>query len=106
MITFRIILCSPIPVIEEANWLTLKEDLADLSINTGEGYDAVICLGNSFAHLPDFNRDGKVHSLALQNFESLVKPGGILLIDHRNYDAILKHGSAPPKNIYYNVSHV
>lgn len=38
------------PVIEEANWLTLPEDVS----KPGDGFDAVICLGNSFAHLPDF----------------------------------------------------
>lgn len=37
-------------VIEEANWLTLPEDVQ----KPGDGFDAVICLGNSFAHLPDF----------------------------------------------------
>lgn len=37
-------------VIEEANWLTLAEDVQ----KPGDGFDAVICLGNSFAHLPDF----------------------------------------------------
>lgn len=37
-------------VIEEANWLTLAEDVQ----KPGQGFDAVICLGNSFAHLPDF----------------------------------------------------
>lgn len=37
-------------VIEEANWLTLSEDIQ----KPGTGFDAVICLGNSFAHLPDF----------------------------------------------------
>lgn len=37
-------------VIDEANWLTLSEDIQ----KPGEGFDAVICLGNSFAHLPDF----------------------------------------------------
>lgn len=36
--------------IEEANWLTLTEDVQ----KPGDGFDAVICLGNSFAHLPDF----------------------------------------------------
>merc|ERR1711928_150664 len=30
--------------------------------------------------------------------------GGILIIDHRNYDYILKHGKSPNKNIYYNSS--
>nr|XP_054589333.1 LOW QUALITY PROTEIN: glycine N-methyltransferase-like [Nothobranchius furzeri] len=37
-------------VIEEANWLTLPEDAQ----KPGGGFDAVICLGHSFAHLPDF----------------------------------------------------
>uniref|UniRef100_A0A8C7XFY6 Glycine N-methyltransferase n=1 Tax=Oryzias sinensis TaxID=183150 RepID=A0A8C7XFY6_9TELE len=37
-------------VIEEANWLTLQADIH----KPADGYDAVICLGNSFAHLPDF----------------------------------------------------
>ncbi|KAL0969890.1 hypothetical protein UPYG_G00234040 [Umbra pygmaea] len=37
-------------VIEEANWLTLTEDVQ----KPNDGFDAVICLGNSFAHLPDF----------------------------------------------------
>lgn len=37
-------------VIEEANWLTLERDVK----KPGDGFDAVICLGNSFAHLPDF----------------------------------------------------
>lgn len=39
-----------VTVIEEANWLTLASDISHL---IGEGFDAVICLGNSFAHMPD-----------------------------------------------------
>lgn len=42
-------------VIEEANWLTLEKDLE----KPGDGFDAVICLGNSFAHLPDFKGGGR-----------------------------------------------
>ncbi|XP_061842901.1 glycine N-methyltransferase [Nerophis lumbriciformis] len=84
--------------IEEANWLTLPEDIQ----KPGKGFDAVICLGNSFAHLPDFKGDQSDHKLALQNIASMVKPGGILIIDHRNYDYILETGRAPQgKNIYY-----
>jgi len=44
-------------VIEEANWLTLPDDIEDL---IGEGFDALICMGNSFAHLPDFGGEQKV----------------------------------------------
>ncbi|XP_076061131.1 glycine N-methyltransferase isoform X2 [Oratosquilla oratoria] len=88
-------------VIEEANWLTLMDDIE------GAGkYDAVVCLGNSFAHLPDVSGDQSEHRLALRNFAGMVKPGGILLIDHRNYDYIVDKGCAPSHNIYYNSSHV
>ncbi|MBN3299077.1 glycine N-methyltransferase [Amia ocellicauda] len=84
--------------IEEANWLTLPDDVQ----KPGDGFDAVICLGNSFAHLPDFKGDQSDIKLALTNIASMVKPGGILIIDHRNYDYILKTGKAPQgKNIYY-----
>lgn len=41
---------------------------------------------------------------ALKNFERCVKPGGLLLIDHRNYDYIVSTGQTPAKCIYYNVS--
>ncbi|KAJ3608595.1 hypothetical protein NHX12_023127 [Muraenolepis orangiensis] len=85
-------------VIEESNWLTLPEDIQ----KPGSGFDAVICLGNSFAHLPDFKGDQSDQKLALQNIAAMVKPGGILIIDHRNYDYILETGRAPQgKNIYY-----
>jgi len=42
--------------------------------------------------------------LALENFERCVRPGGLLLIDHRNFDAIVDTGETPSKGIYYNVS--
>uniref|UniRef100_K7F321 Glycine N-methyltransferase n=1 Tax=Pelodiscus sinensis TaxID=13735 RepID=K7F321_PELSI len=79
-------------VIEEANWLTLDKDLA----KPADGFDAVICLGNSFAHLPDFKGDQSDHKLALKNIASMVRPGGLMVIDHRNYDYILATGCAPP----------
>jgi len=88
--------------IEEANWLTLPEDVP------GEGqFDAVICMGNSFAHLPlmDEMKESS-HLMALRNFSNMLKPGGVLVIDHRNYDHILNEGHAPSKNIYYNSDHI
>jgi len=90
-------------VIEEANWLTLPEDIEDL---VGEGFDAVINMGNSFAHLPDFQGAQQDHQRAIDNFHRVIKPGGILIIDHRNYDFILDHGYASQKNIYYNSKHI
>ncbi|XP_044773625.1 glycine N-methyltransferase isoform X1 [Neomonachus schauinslandi] len=75
-------------VIEEANWMTLDKDVPQ---PPGGGFDAVICLGNSFAHLPDCKGE-----------TGMVRSGGLLVIDHRNYDHILSTGCAPPgKNIYY-----
>ena len=48
--------------------------------------------------------DQSDQKLALHNIASMVKPGGILIIDHRNYDYILETGKAPQgKNIYYQV---
>uniref|UniRef100_UPI00358F977E glycine N-methyltransferase n=1 Tax=Myxine glutinosa TaxID=7769 RepID=UPI00358F977E len=85
-------------VIEEANWLTLQHDIEKF----GDGFDAVICLGNSFAHLPDFKGDQMSHNLALKNIVGMVRPGGVVIIDHRNYDFILATGHCPQgKNIYY-----
>lgn len=45
------------------------------------------------------------HRQALANFERCVKPGGLLLIDHRNYDYIMRTGQTPSKCIYYNSEH-
>lgn len=93
-------------VIEEANWLTLADDLENLEYRPTAGYDAVLCLGNSFAHLPDFEGNQANQKVALENFRDMVKPGGILVIDHRNYDEITRTGAVPSKNIYYNSDHV
>ena len=68
-----------------------------------DGFDALVCMGNSFAHLPDSHGDQRDHVLAIDNFYKMIKPGGILIIDHRNYDYILDNGKAPKNNIYYNV---
>lgn len=96
-------------IIEEANWVTLVDDVAQFSdrLPTSDGrFDAVICLGNSFAHLPDFDGSlGKIRR-ALSNFMELVRPGGILVIDHRNYDEIIRSGTVPANNVYYNSTQI
>lgn len=88
-------------VIEEANWLTVYDDIEHI---VGDGFDAVMCLGNSFAHMLDSFGDQREQKQAIRHFEKCVKPGGLLLIDHRNYDSIMKTGSTPAKSLYYNVS--
>ena len=52
-------------VIEEANWLTLEKDIES---HIEEGFDAIVCMGNSFAHLPDFHGDQREQQLAIDNF--------------------------------------
>jgi len=89
-------------VIEEANWLTLSDDIQH--ILTEGHFDAVICLGNSFAHMLDTFGDQREQKQAINHFKKCLKPGGLLLIDHRNYDAIIETGQAPSKCIYYNSS--
>lgn len=89
-------------MIEEANWETLHRDVNSFLPDTS--FDAVICLGNSFAHLLDEFEDQRVQRRALENFAKCLKPGGLLFIDHRNYDAIIDSGATPGHSIYYNVS--
>jgi len=86
-------------IIEEADWLTLLEDIEPL---IGEGFDAVLCLGNSFAHILDPRGNQHEQKRAMCNFEKCMKPGGILLIDHRNYDNILETGGVPAQDGYFD----
>ncbi|XP_028039538.1 glycine N-methyltransferase-like [Bombyx mandarina] len=87
-------------VIEEANWETLPQDIETFLPDTQ--FDAVICLGNSFAHLLDEYGDQRMQKLCLSNFAKCLKPGGLLFIDHRNYDAMINTGATPGHSIYYN----
>ena len=87
--------------IEKANWLTLSQDLRRIDGMPKAGFDVVLCLGNSFAMLPDFEGTKHNQKLTLFNLFAMVKPGGILVLDHRNYDVILDTGSAPVQNVYY-----
>jgi len=88
--------------IEEGNWMTLTKDVK----TPGAGYDAIICMGNSFPHLIDDHGDLRDQRTCIRNFYDMLKPGGTLVIDHRNYDYILKHGHSPSNNIYYNSQHI
>ena len=52
----------------------------------GDGFDAVLCLGNSLPHLlTPFELDN-----ALTDFATCLRPGGLLLIQNRNFDKILE----------------
>ncbi|MCO6412420.1 MAG: class I SAM-dependent methyltransferase [Thiogranum sp.] len=73
-----------------ADWRWLNRDVHDL-------YDAVICLGNSFTHLHD-ERDRRK---ALAEYYATLRHDGILILDQRNYDALLDKQIEPSHNYYY-----
>ncbi|XP_041466679.1 glycine N-methyltransferase-like isoform X2 [Lytechinus variegatus] len=82
--------------IKRANWLTLTEDLTDT-----EPFDAVLCLGSSILHLVDSTPELVLLRKCLVNFKKILKPGGLLMIDHRNLDAMLDRGLVVNKRIYH-----
>jgi SAM-dependent methyltransferase len=49
-------------------------------------FDAVTCIGNSLPHL----RDDRSLRDCLSDFAVLLKPGGLLVIQNRNYDRLLR----------------
>jgi SAM-dependent methyltransferase len=51
----------------------------------GTNFDAILCLGNSLPHLLD---RGELAS-ALVDLAACLRPGGLLLIQNRNFDAVL-----------------
>jgi glycine/sarcosine N-methyltransferase len=48
-------------------------------------FDAVTCLGNSLPHLPD----DAVLGAALADMARMLRPGGVLVVQDRNYDRVL-----------------
>jgi glycine/sarcosine N-methyltransferase len=60
-------------------------------------FDAIICLGNSFTHL--FSERDRRRALA--EFYAALRHDGVLILDHRNYDAILDVGFASKHTYYY-----
>ncbi len=61
------------------DWRTIPKELS-------ERFDAVVCLGNSLTYLLDH----KDQQCALENFCHLLHGDGPLIIDHRNYDYMLR----------------
>lgn len=64
------------------DWLSLDKLLGT------EQFDAVVCLGNSFTHLFD-HEDRRT---ALRAIFNVLRPGGMLIMDQRNYDSMLDQG--------------
>lgn len=74
----------------QADWRFLNRDLQGK-------FDAIICLGNSFTHL--FNERDRRRALA--EFYAALKHDGVLILDQRNYDAILDSGFSSAHKYYY-----
>ena len=51
----------------------------------GEPFDALLCLGNSLPHV--LSPDALAH--ALNDFAACLRPGGLLLVQNRNFDAVM-----------------
>lgn len=80
--------------------LILKTALADwrwLNRDVHRKFDAIVCLGNSFTHL--FKERDRRRALA--EFYAALKHDGILILDQRNYDAILDVGFQSKHKYYY-----
>lgn len=76
--------------IVHADWRWLNRDVHGK-------FDAVICLGNSFTHLFS-ERDRRK---ALAEFYAALRHDGILILDQRNYDAILSEDYHNRHTYYY-----
>jgi SAM-dependent methyltransferase len=60
--------------------------ICDLAKTFGEGsFDALLCLGNSLPHL----LTAQQLRAGLEDFSACLRPGGLLLVQNRNFDAVL-----------------
>jgi len=76
---------------------TIQADWRWLSRDVHDKYDAIICLGNSFTHL--FSEQDRRRALA--EFYSALRHDGVLILDQRNYDALIDCGTKPKHAFYY-----
>ncbi|MGY2373987.1 class I SAM-dependent methyltransferase [Pseudomonas sp. SDO524_S393] len=60
-------------------------------------FDAVVCLGSSLCHVFDAHTRIRV----LEKFRALLKPGGVLIVDQRNFFAIRAGNFQSSGNYYY-----
>lgn len=74
-----------------ADWLHLSE------VYGAAQFDALICLGNAFTHLFDH----ELRRSALREMYKVLRPGGMIVIDHRNYDRMLNEGYSSKHRYYY-----
>lgn len=56
----------------------------ELAKSVGGDFDALLCLGNSLPHVPPSDLTD-----TLNDFASCLRPGGLLLVQNRNFDSLL-----------------
>ncbi len=61
-------------------------DWVDLSKRVSEKFDCIICLGNSLA----CEMDAAKRQQSISNWSEMLSENGIVIVDRRNYEAILK----------------
>lgn len=76
---------------------TVHSDWRWMSRDVAGRYDAIICLGNSFTHI--FREHDRRRALA--EFYSLLNHDGLLILDQRNYDALLGGKAGSGHKYYY-----
>ncbi|HEX9620358.1 MAG TPA: class I SAM-dependent methyltransferase [Polyangiaceae bacterium] len=76
---------------------TVHADWRWLNRSVNEKFDAIVCLGNSFTHL--FSERERRRALA--EFYAALRVDGVLVLDQRNYDAILESGFKSQHKYYY-----
>lgn len=78
--------------------LAVRFELAgfgELNRRVGADFDALLCLGNSLPHVltpADL-------AAALADFAACLRPGGLVLIQNRNFDAVLAHRQRRPDSV-------
>lgn len=65
----------------------LCADWVDLSSKLNEKFDCILCLGNSFACEMNSNK----RQAAISNWSKLLNDDGIIIVDRRNYESLLKN---------------
>ncbi|SET35631.1 glycine/sarcosine N-methyltransferase [Nitrosomonas marina] len=76
---------------------TVQADWRWLNRDVHQKFDAIICLGNSFTHL--FNENDRRKALA--EFYAALRHDGVLILDQRNYDALIDFGFNSTHTYYY-----
>jgi glycine/sarcosine/dimethylglycine N-methyltransferase len=76
---------------------TVQADWRELNRRIHGKYDTIVCLGNSFTHLHSEHDRRK----ALAEFYAALRHDGVLILDQRNYDAMLDHGFTSKHKYYY-----